>query len=141
MQLDGINHNTGNAADAPRYVEFYARALGLRPVKEAVNFDAPDVHHLYHGNESGASRSILTSFEFPHATPRQAEAVVGTEDGRASRRAAAAATGARARAGSPRALAYTADEQRAGATDTEPPHAATEPSRAARLIGASSEQT
>jgi glyoxalase family protein len=74
LQLDGIHHITCITADAPRNVEFYARALGLRLVKKTVNFDAPDVYHLYYGDERGAPGSILTFFEFPDAAPGRAGA-------------------------------------------------------------------
>jgi glyoxalase family protein len=67
MQLDGIHHITCITADAPGNVDFYARALGLRMVKKTVNFDAPDVYHLYYGDERGTPGSLLTFFEFPHA--------------------------------------------------------------------------
>jgi glyoxalase family protein len=38
-------------------------------VKKTVNFDAPDVYHLYYGDERGTPGSILTFFEFPDAAP------------------------------------------------------------------------
>jgi glyoxalase family protein len=65
----GIHHITAITADAPGNVDFYARALGLRLVKKTVNFDAPDVYHLYYGDERGSPGSILTFFEFPGAAP------------------------------------------------------------------------
>jgi glyoxalase family protein len=74
MQLDGIHHVTCITADAPGNVDFYARVLGLRLVKKTVNFDAPDVYHLYYGDERGAPGSILTFFEFPDAAPGRAGA-------------------------------------------------------------------
>jgi glyoxalase family protein len=46
----------------------------LRFVKKTVNFDAPDVYHLYYGDEQGAPGSILTFFEFPGAAPGRAGA-------------------------------------------------------------------
>src|SRR6476619_8266870 len=67
MALEGLHHITAITADAPRNVDFYARALGLRLVKKTVNFDAPDVYHLYYGDERGSPGSILTFFEFPGA--------------------------------------------------------------------------
>ena len=67
MKLEGIHHITAITADAPRNVDFYARVLGLRLVKKTVNFDAPDVYHLYYGDEAGSPGSILTFFEFPGA--------------------------------------------------------------------------
>jgi glyoxalase family protein len=69
MELDGLHHVTMITADAPRCVDFYADVLGLRLVKKTVNFDAPDVYHLYFGDERGAPGSILTWFEFPDAAP------------------------------------------------------------------------
>jgi glyoxalase family protein len=67
MSLEGLHHITAITADAPRNVDFYARVLGLRLVKKTVNFDQPDVYHLYYGDESGTPGSILTFFEFPGA--------------------------------------------------------------------------
>ena len=72
MALEGLHHITAITADAPRNVDFYARVLGLRLVKKTVNFDAPDVYHLYFGDEIGTPGSILTFFEFPGAAPGRA---------------------------------------------------------------------
>jgi glyoxalase family protein len=67
MQLEGLHHVTAITADAPRNVEFYADTLGLRFVKKTVNYDAPDVYHLYYGDEQASPGSIMTFFEFPGA--------------------------------------------------------------------------
>jgi glyoxalase family protein len=67
MQLEGLHHVTAITADAPRNVAFYAETLGLRFVKKTVNYDAPDVYHLYYGDEQGSPGSIMTFFEFPGA--------------------------------------------------------------------------
>ncbi len=67
MPLEGLHHVTAICADAQRNVDFYARVLGLRLVKKTVNFDQPDVYHLYYGDEAGTPGSILTFFEFPGA--------------------------------------------------------------------------
>jgi glyoxalase family protein len=72
MALEGLHHVTAITGDAPRNVDFYARLLGLRLVKKTVNFDQPDVYHLYFGDERGAPGSILTFFEFPGAAPGRA---------------------------------------------------------------------
>jgi glyoxalase family protein len=69
MRLEGLHHVTAITADAPRNVDFYAATLGLRFVKKTVNYDAPDVYHLYYGDERGAPGSIMTFFEFPAAAP------------------------------------------------------------------------
>jgi glyoxalase family protein len=62
--INGIHHVTA-LADAPqRNVDFYAGILGLRLVKKTVNFDAPDVYHLYYGNETGRPGTIMTFFPY-----------------------------------------------------------------------------
>jgi glyoxalase family protein len=72
MKLEGLHHVTAITGDAPRNVDFYGRVLGLRMVKKTVNFDQPDVYHLYFGDEVGTPGSILTFFEFPAAAPGRA---------------------------------------------------------------------
>src|SRR5215212_3550428 len=67
MKLEGVHHVTAITADAPRNVEFYAGLLGLRLVKKTVNFDAPDVYHLYYGDEVGSPGTVMTFFERPGA--------------------------------------------------------------------------
>jgi glyoxalase family protein len=67
MALDGIHHVTAITADAPGTLDFYVRRMGLRLVKKTVNFDAPDMYHLYLGDETGSPGSILTFFEIPGA--------------------------------------------------------------------------
>ena len=67
MELHGIHHITAITADAPGNVDFYAGLLGLRLVKKTVNFDLPEVYHLYFADEKGSPGSILTFFEFPGA--------------------------------------------------------------------------
>jgi catechol 2,3-dioxygenase-like lactoylglutathione lyase family enzyme len=56
-----------------RDAAFSTRALGLRLVKQAVNFDAPNTYHLCYGDERGRPASILTSFPWPDV-PRRARA-------------------------------------------------------------------
>jgi glyoxalase family protein len=55
--------------DAQATVDFYADLLGLRMVKKTVNFDAPQMYHLYFADEQGSPGSVLTWFEFPGAAP------------------------------------------------------------------------
>jgi glyoxalase family protein len=74
MALEGLHHITAITAGAQRNVDFYAGTLGQRLVKKTVNFDAPDVYHLYYGDETGTPGSILTFFEFPGARPGRAGA-------------------------------------------------------------------
>src|SRR5262249_42495182 len=61
----GLHHVTSLASDAQRNFNFYAGVLGLRLVKKTVNYDAPDVYHLYYGNEKGSPGTIMTFFPYP----------------------------------------------------------------------------
>lgn len=65
LQTAGIHHITAFVGDAQRNVDFYAGILGLRLVKKTINFDAPEVYHLYFGNEQGAPGTIITFFPSP----------------------------------------------------------------------------
>ncbi len=61
----GLHHVTAIATDPQRNVDFYTRTLGLRLVKQTVNFDAPETYHLYYGDEHGSPSSLLTFFPWP----------------------------------------------------------------------------
>lgn len=65
-QIKGLHHVTSMAADAQENNDFFTKTLGLRRVKKTVNFDAPDVYHLYYGDELGTPGSVMTYFPFPH---------------------------------------------------------------------------
>src|ERR1700682_1326355 len=65
--LRGFHHITAITGDAPQNVDFYVRVMGLRMVKKTVNYDAPEVYHLYYADETGSPGSVLTFFEFPGA--------------------------------------------------------------------------
>ncbi|MEF3304357.1 ring-cleaving dioxygenase [Paenibacillus sp. GYB003] len=62
MKTAGIHHITAFVTDAQRNVDFYAGVLGLRLVKKTINFDAPEVYHLYFGNEMGSPGTAITFF-------------------------------------------------------------------------------
>jgi glyoxalase family protein len=62
--IRGLHHVTAMSSSPQANVDFYAGILGLRLVKKTVNFDAPDVYHLYYGDESGNPGSIMTFFPF-----------------------------------------------------------------------------
>ncbi|HEY4277269.1 MAG TPA: VOC family protein [Conexibacter sp.] len=72
MKLEGLHHITMITGDAQQNVAFYADVLGLRLVKQTVNFDQPEAYHLYFGDERGAPGSILTWFEFAGAARGEA---------------------------------------------------------------------
>src|SRR5919109_4633215 len=66
MKLEGIHHITAITGDAQRNLDFYVGVLGLRMVKKTVNFDAPDVYHLYYADERGTPGTVMTYFPFPN---------------------------------------------------------------------------
>ncbi|NBU22403.1 MAG: ring-cleaving dioxygenase [Actinobacteria bacterium] len=65
IKPQGIHHVTAIARDPQQNVDFYTKVLGLRLVKQTVNFDAPHVWHLYYGDAQGSPSSILTFFPWP----------------------------------------------------------------------------
>jgi glyoxalase family protein len=65
-QIKGLHHVTSMASSAQQNNDFFTKTLGLRRVKKTVNFDAPDVYHLYYGDEIGTPGSVMTYFPFPN---------------------------------------------------------------------------
>ena len=66
-QIKGLHHVTSLASGAQENNAFFTNVLGLRRVKKTVNFDAPDVYHLYYGDETGTPGTVMTYFPFPNA--------------------------------------------------------------------------
>ncbi len=66
-QIRGLHHVTSMASGARENNAFFTDTLGLRRVKKTVNFDAPDVYHLYYGDEIGTPGTVMTYFPFPDA--------------------------------------------------------------------------
>ncbi len=58
----GIHHITAIVGHPQENVDFYAGVLGLRLVKQTVNFDDPGTYHLYFGDEGGKPGTIITFF-------------------------------------------------------------------------------
>lgn len=65
-EIKGLHHVTSFAGDPQANNAFHTKVLGLRRVKKTVNFDAPDVYHLYYGDEHGTPGSVMTYFPFPN---------------------------------------------------------------------------
>lgn len=65
--LNGIHHITVLASDPQANYDFYTQVLGMRFIKKTVNFDAPDVYHLYYADEVGSPGTVLTFFPFPNS--------------------------------------------------------------------------
>lgn len=78
-QIKGLHHVTAMARDAAENNRFFTHTLGLRRVKKTVNFDAPDVYHLYYADGAGTPGSVMTYFPFPNiARGRPGTGEVGT---------------------------------------------------------------
>lgn len=63
----GIHHITAIVGHPQENVDFYAGVLGLRLVKQTVNFDDPGTYHLYFGDEGGKPGTIITFFPWAGA--------------------------------------------------------------------------
>lgn len=70
-RIEGLHHVTSMASGARANNAFFTDTLGLRRVKKTVNFDAPDVYHLYYGDEAGTPGTIMTYFPFPNIGDRK----------------------------------------------------------------------
>lgn len=69
-EIRGLHHVTAMASDARRNNFFFTDTLGLRRVKKTVNFDAPEVYHLYYADGAGTPGSVMTYFPFPNIARR-----------------------------------------------------------------------
>ncbi|MGO4110817.1 VOC family protein [Paenibacillus sp. YAF4_2] len=63
----GIHHITAFVKNPQVTTDFYAGVLGLRLVKKTINFDAPEVYHLYFGDEVGSPGTIITFFPWENS--------------------------------------------------------------------------
>lgn len=65
--IEGLHHVTAIAGDPQANIDFYTGVLGLRMVKQTVNYDDPGTYHLYYGNETGVPGTALTFFSWAGA--------------------------------------------------------------------------
>lgn len=62
--ITGIHHITALASGAKANKDFYTDVLGQLLVKRTVNFDAPEVYHLYYGDAAGNPGTLITFFPY-----------------------------------------------------------------------------
>lgn len=62
-----IHHITAIVRDPQINLDFYRGVLGMRLVKQTVNFDSSSVYHFYYGDEAARPGFILTFFPYPTA--------------------------------------------------------------------------
>ncbi len=68
-QTAGIHHISAIVGHPQENIDFYAGVLGLRLVKQTVNFDDPGTYHLYFGDQEGKPGTIMTFFPWANAYP------------------------------------------------------------------------
>ncbi|TCI77692.1 ring-cleaving dioxygenase [Exiguobacterium sp. SH0S1] len=61
----GIHHISAMVKDPQRTLDFYGNVLGLRFIKQTVNFDDPGTYHFYFGDETGTPGTVITFFPIP----------------------------------------------------------------------------
>lgn len=64
VTIDGIHHISAIVGNVNEAVDFYERILGLRLIKQTVNFDDPYTYHLYFSNEMVDDGTIFTFFSW-----------------------------------------------------------------------------
>ena len=69
--IKGLHHVTATVNDAQEDYDFYTGVLGLRLVKETVNFDNERVYHFYYANETGSPSTVFTTFPYKGQEVRQ----------------------------------------------------------------------
>lgn len=74
--IRGLHHVTATVNDAREDFQFYTEVLGLRLIKETVNFDNEKVYHFYYANETGTPSTVFTTFPYKGQGVRQG--VIGT---------------------------------------------------------------
>ena len=62
--IKGLHHITATVSDAQEDYDFYTKTLGLRLVKETVNFDNEKVYHFYYANKIGSPSTVFTTFPY-----------------------------------------------------------------------------
>ncbi len=65
LPILGLHHVTSKSSDPRQTDRFWRDVMGLRRIKQTVNFDNPKVYHLYYGNPAAEPGTVMTYFPFP----------------------------------------------------------------------------
>lgn len=60
--IAGLHHVTAISGPAQENLDYYTHTLKTRLIKQTVNFDAPEMYHLYYGAQDATPGSVLTFF-------------------------------------------------------------------------------
>lgn len=63
----GIHHISAIVGHPQENYDFYTKILGLRMIKQTVNYDDPKTYHLYFADEAGTPGTVMTFFPWPNA--------------------------------------------------------------------------
>lgn len=66
LKIKGIHHVSSIVGDAQNNLDFYTKVMGLRLLKQTLNYDDKESYHLYYGNKNG-SKGIVTTFPMNNA--------------------------------------------------------------------------
>ncbi|MGT2744491.1 VOC family protein [Streptococcus phocae subsp. phocae] len=76
--IQNIHHISAIIGNVHENLAFYRNILKLRLVKQTVNFDDPNVYHLYFANQAADNGTLITFFPWDGAEPgRKGSAQVG----------------------------------------------------------------
>lgn len=70
-KIKGLHHVTATVREAQEDYDFYTKTLGLRLVKETVNFDDENVYHFYYADRVGSPSTVFTTFPYARIGVRQ----------------------------------------------------------------------
>ncbi len=70
--IAGLHHVTAISGPAQENLNFYTEALKTRLIKQTVNFDAPEMYHLYYGAADARPGSVMTFFNREEGAQGQA---------------------------------------------------------------------
>ncbi|MGX7029844.1 VOC family protein [Vagococcus zengguangii] len=65
--INKIHHISAIVGDVNENLTFYREVLGLRLIKQTVNFDDPSTYHLYFANKKGEIGTVMTFFPWQQA--------------------------------------------------------------------------
>lgn len=60
--IAGLHHVTAISGPAQENLDYYTQVLKTRLIKKTVNFDAPEMYHLYFGTQDARPGSVMTFF-------------------------------------------------------------------------------
>ncbi|MGX6961183.1 VOC family protein [Vagococcus xieshaowenii] len=67
LGINKIHHISAIVGDVQENLNFYRDILGLRLIKQTVNFDDPSTYHLYFANDNEKMGTVITFFPWQNA--------------------------------------------------------------------------